>query len=497
MTPEEYKEYIRKQDEKAHKDIVFRKLNKEYKERHGKHQVSNWRLNEIERKKLNEIEEQLQQYFTKLEQSKKTIEPETIEPETKKWNGNANRLIIAKRMKNKLGYKYEEYIYLRNNPIEGNNYKNKKIYERFKLFIKSELKKRKAIKKTQESIFLNQYDLKRCSTCHMIHPIDYFRPVARKLQNGNKEVIDQLKILNSLHPDKDTTKLVRRYENIIPSPLSRIHTCIVCKGYKVIEKECECCIEIKPAWMFEVTKHNKDGLYHVCKDCSDDYFNNLIESGKFFCFKCNKELPLDNFYKGKRKYGYNPICKTCDYEEKKEYLIQYQNDPIPFKNLKELAWIEAIRKDPNNKKLGQVRCTLNTCRKWFNPKRWEFKNRKSALSDIGKGENSFYCSDECKKNCDKYMSHPCTLITKDEQNWEDLDREVQGELRELVIERDGFACIKCGSKTNIQCHHLEGIRWNPIESADIDMCVTVCYDCHLKIHTEIEGCKYHDLQCKS
>ena len=36
---------------------------------------------------------------------------------------------------------------------------------------------------------------------------------------------------------------------------------------------------------------------------------------------------------------------------------------------------------------------------------------------------------------------------------------------------------------------------NPIESTDIDMCITVCKKCHKKIHKK-DGCTYQDLQCE-
>jgi len=79
-------------------------------------------------------------------------------------------------------------------------------------------------------------------------------------------------------------------------------------------------------------------------------------------------------------------------------------------------------------------------------------------------------------------------------------REVQPELRQMVFERDEYTCIKCGKHQDelnipLHCHHIEGIVQNPIESADIDMCITVCKDCHDKIHQE-DGCGYNDMKCK-
>ena len=49
-------------------------------------------------------------------------------------------------------------------------------------------------------------------------------------------------------------------------------------------------------------------------------------------------------------------------------------------------------------------------------------------------------------------------------------------------------------ETGLHCHHKEGILWEPIESADIDMCITYCKTCHKLVH-QIEGCGYQDMKC--
>jgi len=36
---------------------------------------------------------------------------------------------------------------------------------------------------------------------------------------------------------------------------------------------------------------------------------------------------------------------------------------------------------------------------------------------------------------------------------------------------------------------------NPIESADLDMVITLCKGCHKEVH-KLPGCKYNDLKCK-
>lgn len=69
----------------------------------------------------------------------------------------------------------------------------------------------------------------------------------------------------------------------------------------------------------------------------------------------------------------------------------------------------------------------------------------------------------------------------------------------MVLKRDNYTCQKCERhqsilNTGLHCHHFEGIKLNPIESADIDMCITLCKPCHKFIHDQA-GCKYHELRC--
>lgn len=66
----------------------------------------------------------------------------------------------------------------------------------------------------------------------------------------------------------------------------------------------------------------------------------------------------------------------------------------------------------------------------------------------------------------------------------------------MVLERDSWTCQKCNKvDVELHCHHFEGIMINPIESADIDMCITLCVRCHKEAHLDI-GCRYIDLSCK-
>ena len=45
-------------------------------------------------------------------------------------------------------------------------------------------------------------------------------------------------------------------------------------------------------------------------------------------------------------------------------------------------------------------------------------------------------------------------------------------------------CGKGKDEAPLHCHHSEGIEINPIESADIDICFTLCKECHNELHKE-------------
>jgi len=175
------------------------------------------------------------------------------------------------------------------------------------------------------------------------------------------------------------------------------------------------------------------------------------------------------------------------------------NIPLYDTYASQLNWCENVRRNKENINILEVKCAY--CGKWFIPKRSSIINRIQLIkgNKHHMGEERFYCSEHCKKCCPVYGKTAETLMKEDavrsgRDPWWEMVREVQPQLRQMVFERDGYKCIKCGSKEFLHCHHKEGILWEPLQSADIDMCITVCKDCHMEIH-KIEGCKPSDMRC--
>jgi len=163
---------------------------------------------------------------------------------------------------------------------------------------------------------------------------------------------------------------------------------------------------------------------------------------------------------------------------------QYKNQLLP---------IEKVKRNESDSNILEVECTY--CGNWFVPKLHIVIDRIRSINSIGFGEHRFYCSEKCKQECSIYKQHQYPKGFKAATS-----REVQPELRQMRFKIDGYICQRCKKhqselKVGLHCHHIEGILWEPIESADLDKCITFCKDCHILVH-KIEGCTYDDLKCK-
>ena len=158
----------------------------------------------------------------------------------------------------------------------------------------------------------------------------------------------------------------------------------------------------------------------------------------------------------------------------------------------QLEWCEEVRRNKDDPNILEVKCFK--CDRWYIPTQREVRTRLNCIYGYGnsRGEGHLYCSKECKNSCSIYYKKPYIQI---EKNWLELRREVQPELRSMVLERDEHKCIKCNSSENLQCHHILPVNIEPLLSADIDNCVTLCKECHIKVHKK-DGCKYSQLKIK-
>ena len=171
---------------------------------------------------------------------------------------------------------------------------------------------------------------------------------------------------------------------------------------------------------------------------------------------------------------------------------------IPFYNTyaPQLDWCEEVRRNPDDPNVLEVKCTY--CGRWHIPDLRHVHNRVKSINGI-RGGDRFYCSDGCKKACPLYRKRPETLMKEDalragRLDWLEMNREVQPELRQLVLARDNYTCHNCGSTDKpLHCHHILPVAVEPLLSADINNCMTLCEDCHKQAHQK-DGCRYGQLK---
>ena len=147
-----------------------------------------------------------------------------------------------------------------------------------------------------------------------------------------------------------------------------------------------------------------------------------------------------------------------------------------------------IKKD----KLVVLGVTCVYCGKTYTPRLSEVIRRVAAVNGSAKGEQNFYCSHNCKKACPTFGQR---LYPKGFKLA--TSREVQPGLRKLVLKRDNYRCQKCDKgpeEVQLHCHHIDPVINNPIESADLDNCITLCKNCHKEVH-KLPNCTYYELKC--
>ena len=193
---------------------------------------------------------------------------------------------------------------------------------------------------------------------------------------------------------------------------------------------------------------------------------------------------LKNIYKNKKHPWYKGGVKK-------------KNIPLYDTYASQISFCEKIRRNEQDLNILEVKCTY--CGKWFIPKQSNVYNRIQALNGnyTKSSECRLYCSEKCKKECQIYRKQK---YSAEESKTKYYSREVQPELRQICFERDNYTCQKCGKtqdelEVGLHCHHIEGIRWEPLESADLDNVITFCKKCHKEIH-KLPDCGYNDMKCK-
>lgn len=214
------------------------------------------------------------------------------------------------------------------------------------------------------------------------------------------------------------------------------------------------------------SRYIKYVLVDECESCGDPYFTDIrklnVGKGCFCSLSCFNSKQVDLRPDNKRWVKQNHHRYSVYHYKLEPYgvLCRCKDDDIL-----------------------EVKCFY--CDRWFVPHGNEVRSKVGSITN-GIGECNIYCSNECKISCPTYKQ---SLYPKGFKP--NTSREVQPQLRKLVFERDKWKCQKCGISNGLHCHHITGVEINPLESADIDNCMTLCKECHMMVHQQ-KGCTRND-----
>lgn len=99
-------------------------------------------------------------------------------------------------------------------------------------------------------------------------------------------------------------------------------------------KVCTKCHQEKPLSEFSKAKTGKFGVRGDCQECrksprikEKEHRLSLVPKGFKLCSKCNKELPITEFWNDKKTSdGLNNWCISCSKEDKKRYNLEYKSE---------------------------------------------------------------------------------------------------------------------------------------------------------------------------
>jgi 5-methylcytosine-specific restriction endonuclease McrA len=214
----------------------------------------------------------------------------------------------------------------------------------------------------------------------------------------------------------------------------------------------------------------------ACVECGEPYLTIKSSPSDFCCRGCAQTGKRNNMHGIDLAGHNNPMYRHGLYKERKASFATYGNR---LSNYEEVWSHDGVL---------WVKCAY--CGKWFEPKLHVVVDRIRFI-ELGRSfESKFYCSNSCKNACPIFNRKKFPAGYK-----RATSREVQPELRQIVLKRDNYTCQKCDkSEVELHCHHITGVKQNPIESADIDNCITLCKRCHKEVHNR-RGCKYYELTC--
>lgn len=235
-----------------------------------------------------------------------------------------------------------------------------------------------------------------------------------------------------------------------------------------------------------------DCLYKPCENCGKLFkVRNKAKFGKSkYCSVFCKRDHLSKLMVGENGANYKNgarlkstvICDNCG--------IEFQKDNTQIKKWERhfcsrKCQIEFYKKD-ENKQIGEQSpkySRVDTICEWCGK---VFKSFKSIASDVR------FCSMACRNNWQSEM-----MRGESHYNWRggitgrrqlDMARREYRDWRRAVFQRDKYTCQICGGSHggNLRAHHIKLYSVFPELRYDVDNGITVCDNCHKKIHSQLD-----------
>jgi hypothetical protein len=277
-------------------------------------------------------------------------------------------------------------------------------------------------------------------------------------------------------------------------------------------KTCTKCEVFKPWEDFYKNKGTYDKHNCWCNDCKRAHTGSvkkkkfLIDINGRECSKCGKFKLWENFVKTKyTSSGYASICKKCKNIHAEEYRKNNHEDVLSRTNkhrhrgslyktyAHKLTVDEDCKEGPQGELL--VKCANSKCNSYFNPSNLSVQNRIAALNGRFDGEGRLYCGDECKKQCPIFNNRINLRKDPTAPTSNKNLREYSYNFTKMVLEVDGRTCQMCGKteeEGELIVHHIDPYKKAPMERLDILNVITLCKECHNKLHT-LPGCSRIEL----
>ena len=233
-----------------------------------------------------------------------------------------------------------------------------------------------------------------------------------------------------------------------------------------------------------------------CKECGNPYLMHRFKKTEYCSRPCaQKHRKITNLTREKlsKKASGRKLtkeqCQAISDRMSKGDVVK-KNIPLYDTYAHQLTPIEKVRRCTVNKRILEVMCVL--CHEWFIPKRTVCEQRCQYIKGNTDRENSFYCSDKCKKDCPVFhkKKYPRGYNPRKGRNDELFYTEPELKIwRAEVLKTTNHICEYCGKKANT-AHHMRPKKTNQFFALDPYYGVACCQECHNKIAHKDRECTY-------